>query len=65
MKIRVIVVDDERLARQRLRRMLSAEPDVEIVAECDNGSTAIAQTQEEKPDLLCSTFRCRAWMALK
>ena len=37
----VMLVDDEAAARARLRRLLSEEPDVEIVRECDNGKDAV------------------------
>ena len=37
MKLRVMIVDDERLARERLRLMLSGEPDVEVIGECSDG----------------------------
>ena len=52
MKLRVIIVDDERLARMRLRRMLEKDPDVEIVAECADGATAVNAVREEGPDLI-------------
>ena len=52
MKIRALVVDDEPLARQRVRLLLSEEPDLEIVGECEDGIEAIAQITTSKPDLL-------------
>ena len=50
--IRVIVVDDEALARTLLRELLGAHPDVEIIAECGNGFEAVKAVTEKKPDLL-------------
>ena len=50
--IRVIVVDDEELARALLRELLAAHPDIEIVAECANGFEAVKAVTEKKPDLL-------------
>jgi two-component system LytT family response regulator len=52
MKLKVIIVDDERMARTRLRRMLEKDPDVEIVAECEDGHSAVAAVLEESPDLI-------------
>lgn len=52
MHIRTIIVDDEELARHVLREYLSAEPDVEIVAECPNGFDAVKRVAEHRPDLL-------------
>jgi two-component system LytT family response regulator len=52
MSLRTITVDDEPLALQRLKRLLGDEPDVEIIAECDNGATAVETVRELKPDLL-------------
>jgi len=40
------------LARERVRSLLSDEPDVEVVAECVNGSQTLRATQEHGPDLL-------------
>jgi two-component system LytT family response regulator len=52
MPIRVLLSDDEALARERLRSLLDDEPDVEIVAECGDGKSAIAVIKREKPDLV-------------
>jgi two-component system LytT family response regulator len=51
-KIRALVVDDEPLARQRVRLLLSEEADLEIVGECEDGIEAVAQIAASKPDLL-------------
>lgn len=51
-KIRVLVVDDEPFARERVRRLLSNEPDVEIVGEAGDGASAISEIKKTKPDLL-------------
>ncbi len=50
--MKVIIVDDEPLARERLRRLLSGESDVEIVAECADGASAVAAVRHHAPDLL-------------
>jgi two-component system LytT family response regulator len=52
MNIKILIVDDEALARERLRGLLAAEPDVEIVAECQNGYEAIAAVENLQPDLM-------------
>lgn len=51
MKLRVLIVDDEALARARVKKMLSAEPDVEVIGECSDGPAAIAFIQKHRPDL--------------
>jgi two-component system LytT family response regulator len=50
--LRVLVIDDETLARQRLTSLLSRVPDVEIVAECQNGLEAVAAIRAHQPDLV-------------
>ena len=50
--LRVLVVDDEALARQRLLSLLVRVPDVEIVGECQNGLEAVASIREARPDLV-------------
>ena len=52
MTIRAVIVDDEPLARRRLRSLLVEAQDVEVVAECANGKDAIQTLEESTPDLL-------------
>src|SRR2546423_11064886 len=51
-KIRALIVDDEPLARERIRTLLEHESDIEVIAECGDGLSAIAQTEHERPDLI-------------
>jgi two-component system LytT family response regulator len=51
-KIRTVVVDDEPLARERVRALLETEPDIEIVAECRDGDEAVEAVRRHAPDLL-------------
>jgi two-component system LytT family response regulator len=50
--ITAIIADDEPLARERVRSVLTDETDVEIVAECADGAQALKETQKRQPDLL-------------
>jgi two-component system LytT family response regulator len=50
--MRVLIVDDERIARNRLIALLEAEPDVEIVGECANGREAIDALSHTDPDVV-------------
>lgn len=50
--LRVLVVDDEPMARARLRRMLGAEHGVHILGECSNGEEAAAALGSLKPDVV-------------
>ncbi len=52
MKLRVLIVDDERLARVSLRKILSLREDVEIVGEASSVSTAVEKITELSPDLV-------------
>ena len=49
---RVVVVDDEPLARTVIREYLKEHPGVEIVAECGNGFEAVKAVTEQAPDLM-------------
>jgi two-component system LytT family response regulator len=51
-KIKVIIIDDETLARQITKNYLSKRDDIEIIAECSNGFDAIKKINELKPDLI-------------
>jgi two-component system LytT family response regulator len=48
---KVLIVDDERLSRRRIRRLLSLEPDCEV-AECVNGMEAVAAMNQTRPDIV-------------
>ena len=50
--LRIIVIDDERLARQSMRQLLAEHPRVEIVAEAENIIHAQKLIQEHKPDAI-------------
>lgn len=51
-KIRVLIIDDEPLARDLVKKYLSDNPDIEILGECENGFDALKAIQELKPDML-------------
>jgi two-component system LytT family response regulator len=51
-KIKTLIVDDETLGRRRIRRLLAAEADVEVIGECGDSQKAINLIQERNPDLL-------------
>jgi two-component system LytT family response regulator len=51
-KWKALLVDDEELARQLLREMLSTHPEIEVVAECANGMEAVKAVAEFSPDLV-------------
>jgi two-component system, LytTR family, response regulator len=52
MKIRALIVDDEPLARQRIRLLLGDEADVEVIGESGDGFEALDQIQATRPDLV-------------
>jgi len=51
-KIRLLLVDDQRIIRQGLRSLLEAKPDLEVVGEAENGQQAIAQVEALQPDVV-------------
>jgi two-component system LytT family response regulator len=50
--LRVVIVDDEKLARDRVRRFLSSDAGVEIIGECDGGAAAIKAIAQLIPDVV-------------
>ncbi len=52
MTIRALIVDDEPLARQRVRSLLGEEPDVEVIGESGDGFEAVDQIQATRPDMV-------------
>ncbi len=51
-KLRILIADDEPLARERVRAMLAREDSVEIVAEAANGPDALAAIRRDRPDVV-------------
>lgn len=50
--MKAIIIDDERLARQELRNLLSAHKEIEVVAECANAMEAKEKISEISPDVI-------------
>jgi two-component system LytT family response regulator len=57
MLLRSIIVDDEHIARQHLRRLLLAARGIEIVAECEDGPAALKTLERSRVDLLLLSIR--------
>lgn len=51
-KIKTIIIDDESLARQIIRKYLSAHNDIELLEECSNGFEGVKKINELNPDLV-------------
>jgi two-component system, LytTR family, response regulator len=51
-KIRSLIVDDEPLARDRIREMLKEHPEIEIIGEARNGQEAVDSIVNQNPDLV-------------
>lgn len=52
MKLRALIVDDEMVARRRIRRLLTAEADIVVAGECADGVSAVTAIERERPDLV-------------
>ena len=52
MTFRALIVDDEAVARRRIKRLLQREPDFRVVAEAADGRTAIQAIREQSPDVV-------------
>ena len=50
--MRTLIVDDEPLARERIRTLLRDEPDIELIGECAGGKEAVSAIQGKNPELL-------------
>src|SRR5947208_464744 len=50
--MRVLIVDDEPLACERIRTLLNSEPDIEIAGECHDGRSAVEAIRGATPDLV-------------
>jgi two-component system LytT family response regulator len=52
MKLRALIADDEPLARERMRFLLSRLDGVEVVGECRNGREVLDELKRDRPDVL-------------
>jgi DNA-binding NarL/FixJ family response regulator len=59
-RIRVLIVDDQPLARAGFRSVLEATGQIDVVAEAANGADAIAQAREHNPDVVLMDVRMPA-----
>ena len=50
--MKVIIIDDERLARKEMNSLLSSYPEIEVIAECSNADDAIKSIEKNQPDLI-------------
>lgn len=50
--VRIVIADDHTIFRDGLRRLLEAEPELQVVAEAADGSDAVKHTRELSPDVL-------------
>jgi DNA-binding NarL/FixJ family response regulator len=55
--VRVLIVDDHPVVREGLRAVLSAEPDITVLAECGNGEDAVRAAAELAPDVVLMDLR--------
>jgi two-component system, NarL family, response regulator DevR len=55
--LKVMLVDDHEIVRQGLRALLDAEDDIEIVAEADNGASAVSLASAHQPDVIVMDVR--------
>lgn len=55
--MKVLVVDDEPLARQRLNRLVAKIEGYEVIAEAENGQQAIEQVNQHEPDIVLLDIR--------
>src|SRR6185369_3016197 len=51
-KIRVLIVDDEPLARRRIKSLLAHDSNVDVIGECSDGYKAVSSIGELSPDLV-------------
>ena len=52
MKLTALIVDDEPLARERIRTLLAGETDIELLGECPDGRAAVTAIRARLPDIL-------------
>jgi len=57
MALRVVLADDHYLVREGMRRLLDAEPEIEVVAACEDLDSLLAAVEDEQPDVVVTDIR--------
>ena len=57
MTIRVVLADDHYLVREGVRRLLEAEPEIDVVASCGDLQSLLAAVDDEEPDVVLTDIR--------
>ena len=57
MAIRVVLADDHYLVREGVRRLLEADPEIEVAATCDDLPSLLTAVEEERPDVVLTDIR--------
>jgi len=52
MSVKILLADDHRIMRDGLRSLIAKQPDMEVVAEAENGRTAVKLTRRFRPDVI-------------
>lgn len=60
-KIKTVIVDDEPLARRRIKKLIAAHHDIDLAAECNNGKDAVAVIESLHPDLVFLDVQMPEW----
>lgn len=59
--IKAVIVDDEPLARRRIKKLIAAHHDIELLAECNNGKDAVSVIESVHPDLVFLDVQMPEW----
>jgi DNA-binding NarL/FixJ family response regulator len=57
MSIRVLIADDQELVRTGFRMILTAQPDIDVVAEANDGAEAVEHARRTRPDVILMDIR--------
>jgi two-component system LytT family response regulator len=57
MELRIVIADDEPLARQLLSRLVRGQPGLSVVGTADDGESALRSIRETRPDLVFLDIR--------
>ena len=57
MSIRVVLAEDDYLVREGVRRVLESAPDVDVIAECEDGEQLLAAVAADPPDVVITDVR--------